>query len=101
MLKLPGSSALSAFRIARLLTRLQALEPAVSTLQAQFLHFVDCNAEPDARERLLFDQLLDDGGERPPGAGAHPAESQRLLVVPRPGTSSPWSSNATDIAHVC
>jgi phosphoribosylformylglycinamidine synthase len=101
MLKLPGSSALSAFRIARLLARLQALEPAVSTLQAQFLHFVDCNGEPDARERLLLDQLLDDGGERPPGAAAHAAESQRLLVVPRPGTISPWSSKATDIAHVC
>ena len=36
MLKLPGSSALSAFRIARLLARLRALEPAVSAVQAQF-----------------------------------------------------------------
>ncbi len=24
-----------------------------------------------------------------------------MLVVPRPGTISPWSSKATDIAHVC
>jgi phosphoribosylformylglycinamidine synthase len=105
MLKLPGSSALSAFRIARLLARLQALEPAVSALQAQFLHFVDCSDELQAHDRLLLEQLLDDGGERPPAGVAAGAAStlqaQRLLVVPRPGTISPWSSKATDIAHVC
>ena len=71
MLKLPGSSALSAFRIARQLARLQQLEPAVRALQAQFLHFVDCSAELQAHERGLLDQLLDDGGEHP--AAAAPA----------------------------
>ena len=101
MLKLPGSSALSAFRIARLLARLQGLEPAVSALEAQYVHFVDCSGEPDAHERRLLDQLLDDGGERATGAAGQAGESLRLLVVPRPGTISPWSSKATDIAHVC
>jgi phosphoribosylformylglycinamidine synthase len=100
MLKLPGSSALSAFRIARQLARLQQLEPAVRALQAQFLHFVDCSAELHAHERGLLDQLLDDGGERP-AAAATAAAVLRLLVVPRPGTISSWSSKATDIAHVC
>ncbi len=28
-------------------------------------------------------------------------EGSLLLVVPRPGTISPWSSKATDIAHNC
>ena len=104
MLKLPGSSALSAFRIARLLARLQALEPAVRALQAQFLHFVDCSAEPACRiERALLEQLLDDGGDacRAGGTRRRRRSRCRLLVVPRPGTISPWSSKATDIAHVC
>ena len=108
MLKLPGSSALSAFRIARLLARLRALEPAVSAVQAQFLHFVDCSRELAASDRARLEQLLDDGAQREPiGAAdsaadtAGAAPSQRLLVVPRPGTISPWSSKATDIAHVC
>ncbi len=26
---------------------------------------------------------------------------QRILVTPRVGTESPWSSKATDIVHVC
>ena len=102
MLTLPGSSALSAFRIARLLARLQGLEAAVSALQAQFLHVVDCSGGLTGRDRSLLDQLLDDGGEPPREPTATPAaETLRLLVVPRPGTISPWSSKATDIAHVC
>jgi phosphoribosylformylglycinamidine synthase len=101
MLKLPGSSALSAFRIARLLARLQALEPAVSALEAQYLHFVDCSTEPGAHERRMLDQLLDDGGERAPHEALNAAASLSLLVVPRLGTISPWSSKATDIARVC
>ena len=30
-----------------------------------------------------------------------PHRGQRLLVTPRVGTESPWSSKATDILHVC
>jgi len=100
MLRLPGSSAHSAFRIARLLARLQSLEPAVSALRSQFVHFVDCATALDVSGRALLDRLLDDGGERPPPA-APQAAALRLLVVPRPGTISPWSSKATDIAQVC
>ena len=100
MLKLPGSSALSAFRVARLLARLQTLEPAVGGLQAQYLHFVDHSERLDASGRLLLERLLNDGQEHPPMV-APAAPSMLLLVVPRPGTISPWSSKATDIAQVC
>src|SRR5690606_16705653 len=40
--------------------------------------------------------LLHSAGHAPLPAGA-----QRLLAVPRPGTISPWSSKATDIARAC
>jgi phosphoribosylformylglycinamidine synthase len=100
MLTLPGSSAHSAFRIHRLLARLQRLEPAVSALRSQFMYFVECASALDENGRALLDQLLDDGGERPPPVAPQGA-ALRLLVVPRPGTISPWSSKATDIAQVC
>ena len=83
MLKLPGSSALSAFRVARLLARLQTLEPAVGGLQAQYLHFVDHSERLDASGRLLLERLLNDGQEHPPMV-APAAPSMLLLVVPRP-----------------
>ncbi|MGH8231122.1 MAG: hypothetical protein ACRESY_04800, partial [Steroidobacteraceae bacterium] len=80
-----------------MLARLQAIEPGVTDLQSHFLYFIDTSRALDARERARLDQLLDDGGQRPtPMPQALP-----LLVVPRPGTISPWSSKATDIAHVC
>ena len=48
--------------------------------------------------------MVDDHGAiRPSGARQEllNLRQQGLLVVRRPGTISPWSSKATDIAHVC
>ncbi|HKT74158.1 MAG TPA: phosphoribosylformylglycinamidine synthase [Steroidobacteraceae bacterium] len=99
MLQLPGASALSTFRIAKLLDRLTALEPAVRGLSARFVHFVDLERPLDGAERGLLGQLLVYGPREE--AAAPSGDGERLLVVPRPGTISPWSSKATDIAHVC
>jgi len=104
MLTLPGSQALSGFRTASLLARLSALEPALVALRAQFLHFVDCSRELDAAEYARLTALLDEGDASGPATGAHGAADLHrleLLVVPRPGTISAWSSKATDIAQVC
>jgi phosphoribosylformylglycinamidine synthase len=99
MLVLPGAPAWSAFRLQRLLARLQAVEPGISALQATFIHFIHCVRPLDARERSRLAQLLEvtDGG----AARAAVPGSPLRLVVPRPGTISPWSSKATDIARVC
>ena len=100
MLKLAGPPALSAFRIAKLLERLTVIEAAVKSLSAHFVHFADLERELTATERATLTQLLSYGprAERAPAAGA---DVHRVLVVPRAGTISPWSSKATDIAHVC
>src|SRR5579863_6882351 len=106
MLTLTGSQALSPFRIERLLTRLRSRESAVAGIGAHFLHFAQCRRELHAVERVRLEHLLDDRGARSPGAaGAQTprgiASLWEPLVLPRPGTISPWSSKATDIAHVC
>jgi len=102
MLTLAGSQALSDFRLIRLLARLRALEPGVAAVSAQFMHFVQCSRELDALEAARLAQLLADGGAPPPRVCADSQRPvQRLLVLPRPGTISPWSSKATDIAQVC
>jgi phosphoribosylformylglycinamidine synthase len=103
MLTLPGSQALSEFRIHRLLERLRSLEPAVTALSAQFVHLVDCRRELDERERSRLVRLLEDGGTPMPldAASIAPGTPWRVLVLPRPGTISPWSSKASDIARVC
>jgi phosphoribosylformylglycinamidine synthase len=99
MIELPGASAVSEFRIAKLRPALEAIEPGIGAITARFIHFVDLERDLDQRERALLDRLLTYGpretarGSATPGAG--------VIVVPRFGTISPWSSKATDIARVC
>jgi phosphoribosylformylglycinamidine synthase len=94
ILKLRGASALSDFRLAKLLQELKKAHPAVRGLAAEFWHFIEADAEPDAR---LLERLLRYG--TPPDAAQK--GGALFLVVPRLGTISPWSSKATDIARNC
>src|SRR5579872_6073647 len=109
MLELPGSQALSRFRILNLLERLRGLESTVGSLKAQFVYLIwsEHGFDPERRTRLA--QLLDDGGTVAVTYSAtgetdelaSMPNSAEFLVVPRAGTISPWSSKATDIAHAC
>ena len=95
MLNLPGGPARSAFRLAGLLAGVQAADPDVHGLSARFVRFVDLSRPLTAEEHARLVELLDDDPEAPP----LPLGRVDLLVCPRPGTVSPWSSKATDIAH--
>ncbi|ROR05716.1 phosphoribosylformylglycinamidine synthase [Erwinia sp. JUb26] len=94
---LRGSPALSAFRINKLLTRFQDAHLPVSDIYAEYVHFADVSAPLDADAKARLQRLLKYG----PSLAEHTPEGRLLLVTPRPGTISPWSSKATDIAHNC
>ncbi|HET7809180.1 MAG TPA: hypothetical protein VFL16_01250, partial [Steroidobacteraceae bacterium] len=103
MIELPGALAVSEFRIAKLRPAVEKRLPgigAVNHLGARFIHFVDLERELDARERALLGRLLT-YGPREDAVRPAPAGAAELVVVPRFGTISPWSSKATDIARVC
>ena len=100
MLQLPGAPALSDFRIAKLLAGLEAREPGVTGLDARFMHFVDIERDARTSQQRQSSQRLLTYGPRSARA-VHDEPGEFLLVVPRAGTISPWSSKATDIAHVC
>ena len=95
LLNLPGRNALSAFRIEKLLASLQ--DTAISGLGASYCHFVELSRELRSTERVTLESLLTYG----PAARAEDEGGTVFLVVPRPGTISPWSSKATDIARNC
>ena len=97
MLELRGAPALSAFRSDKLLQQVRDLVPGVSFLYAEFMHFVDVSAELDSAQQDILDRLLTYG----PHAESQSTDGVLFLVVPRPGTISPWSSKATDIARNC
>ncbi len=94
---LRGSPALSAFRINKLLARFQAAQLPVSNIYAEYVHFADVNDRLNDEELTRLQRLLKYG----PVLSSHTPSGKLLLVTPRPGTISPWSSKATDIAHNC
>ena len=92
-----GGTALSPFKTANLLSALQAVNPALGSVSARFVHFIESDAISAADEQVLK-VLLRYGAHWPANARKNPAS---CLVVPRPGTISPWSSKATDILRNC
>ncbi|PLR36221.1 phosphoribosylformylglycinamidine synthase [Chimaeribacter arupi] len=94
---LRGSPALSAFRINKLLSRCQEARLPVDAVYAEYVHFADVSAPLSADEQTKLQRLLKYG----PSLAEHAPQGRLLLVTPRPGTISPWSSKATDIAHNC
>ncbi|MEH6517305.1 MAG: phosphoribosylformylglycinamidine synthase [Halioglobus sp.] len=98
MLILPGAPALSAFRLQKLTQKLIAIDSGVRVLHTRFVHFAACDGDIDGERRNILDSLLE---YRPASAETDHERGELLLVVPRPGTISPWSSKATDIAHNC
>jgi phosphoribosylformylglycinamidine synthase len=94
-LALRGSPALSASRLARLQKSAGDLVPGVG-LAAEHWYFVELAAPLDAQETVRLKDLLGIPATLPPAPAG-----DLLLVTPRLGTISPWSSKATDIARNC
>ena len=97
VLELPGQSALSEFRLKKLWSILRQSASSVATVHARYAYFVSANVPLNARDSGRLDALLLSGQP----VMKLPASARRIIVVPRPGTISPWSSKATDIAHAC
>lgn len=97
MLILRGAPALSEFRINQLLKSCQAEQLPVSDIYAEYMHFADVTAQPNEQEMHILGKLLKYG----PTIAEHEPAGLLMLVTPRQGTISPWSSKATDIAHNC
>ncbi len=97
VLKLGGGAALSAFRIEKINERLRAIQPGLTVASARYWHFVETDTELDPDDRVTLIRLLTYG----PLAPSAPVSARTILVTPRLGTISPWSSKATDIARQC
>jgi phosphoribosylformylglycinamidine synthase len=97
MFSLLGAPALSQFRLDKLLQSLQAQDGRVRSLASRLIHFIDAARPLDEAELELLGKLLTYG----PRAHLQAERGRRVLVTPRLGTVSPWSSKASDIAKVC
>ncbi|MAB41995.1 MAG: phosphoribosylformylglycinamidine synthase, partial [Pseudomonadales bacterium] len=94
---LRGAPALSDFRRTKLLAKLQSRLAGVTGVYAEFMHFAELSSELDEQSAQVLDRLLRYG----PSVPVEEPAGELVLVVPRFGTISPWSSKATDIARNC
>ncbi len=97
MLTLRGSPALSSFRLQKLQADLIAAGLAVKAVNAEFVHVAEIDGELTSAQQTVLEKILTYG----PSRSAAPIDGLLQVVAPRPGTISPWSSKATDIAHLC
>lgn len=119
MLTLLGPSPFGKPKRSQLLAALQSIQPTIRSIDALHLHFVSIhsNAQITEDQRKVLDSLLIYGDDiafpATQKAISHALSSKQDLtqekasktfiffVTPRPGSISPWSSKATDIARMC
>ena len=97
MLQLRGAPVLSAFRLEKLLQTVRNIIPGIERIYVEYVHFVDVERTLTEDELRKLNSLLSHGAQEAPFM----PQEHALLVVPRLGTISPWSSKATDIVHNC
>ena len=97
MLILRGSPALSSFRLQKILEGLIGAGLPIRAISAEFVHIVDTTTDLTPEGHAVLEQLLTYGPRR----AAHAVTGLTQIIAPRPGTISPWSSKATDIARIC
>ncbi len=97
ILRLRGSRALSQFRMDKLLAGLAGKQFNNVRIHTEFWHFAELSETLDDHEMATLTRLLTYG----PSVPAETEKGELLLVTPRIGTISPWSSKATDIARQC
>ena len=97
MLLLPGSDALSAARFMRLSQQVAELDSKLMLTHAYFVYAIDADGELDSEK---LGALLQPGTSPLPRGDAL-NEQHVVVVAPRFGTISPWSSKATNIARNC
>ncbi|KEY90770.1 phosphoribosylformylglycinamidine synthase [Candidatus Photodesmus katoptron] len=92
-----GSSVFSKFRISKIMKLCHVSNVPVSDIYAEFVHFVNLVSDLNSDEIEKLKKLLKYGSnvrqESPNGF--------LILVTPRLGTISSWSSKSTDIAKNC
>src|SRR5450759_1914579 len=95
-----GSAALSVFRLEKLRSVLHAVAPGVAIADTRHWYFSALRGTTLSKAQAkLLDKVL--GLDKEAGEPGQTGSMQRVLVVPRLGTISPWSTKATDIAQHC
>ncbi|HKI60867.1 MAG TPA: phosphoribosylformylglycinamidine synthase [Mariprofundaceae bacterium] len=100
ILLLQGGDALSSFRRQRLQLALADCGVPAGNIESNWLYIAEINEMESSWTDSDAERLASLLGETPIHFDAA-ASDDLFIVTPRLGTISPWSSKATDIAHLC
>ncbi len=97
LVHLHGRPAHSRLRLEKLRHDTARQVPTLQDINAEFVHFLHLDRPLIGQEFSILAQLLDYG----PRTLLRPRSGLLMLVTPRVGTVSPWSSKASDIVRNC
>jgi phosphoribosylformylglycinamidine synthase len=97
MLVVRGGPALSNFRLDKKLASLSGICPQIKSVHAEYLYIVDTISKLDEHQFEILKTLVHSSYSTVEAT----CTNNEIIIIPRPGTISPWSSKATDIIHHC
>ncbi|HSX21054.1 MAG TPA: phosphoribosylformylglycinamidine synthase [Gammaproteobacteria bacterium] len=93
---LHGAPIARTYALQRLENELKGTSKAVKKLEGQSLYYIESSDQLTAAQLTQLQQIF----QIPAQTTVNP-DTVQIVVTPRPGTVSPWSSKATDILHNC
>ena len=96
MITIEGPPSHSPFRLNQLLTELQNIDSSIASIGARYIHFIDNTKKLSDEENNILLSLLAYGPDWEIGAD----DGDKVLVIPRLGTTSPWSSKSLSLIHI-
>ena len=91
-----GIQALRNFKVRDLNEKINTAFPHIKLLSSEYIHFVETDNELSNKNQLILDKLLNYSPQLDTSNSL-----QKIIITPRVGTISPWSSKATDICQLC
>jgi len=91
-----GIQALRKFKVKAVNEKINSKFSNLNLLSTEYIHFIETDKELNSKNKTNLDKLLNYAPQLTPLKG-----SENIIVIPRLGTISPWSSKATDIVHLC
>ena len=91
-----GIQALRNFKVKTLQQKLRLKLTNLSLLSTEYIHFIESDTKLSSEDKSHLDKLLNYA----PSINTFDSIDS-VIVTPRHGTISPWSSKATDIVHLC
>ncbi|VFP86550.1 Phosphoribosylformylglycinamidine synthase [Candidatus Erwinia haradaeae] len=94
---LRGPTALAVSGVKKLLRDCQEACLPIKEIHTEYIHFIHVSEPLTIDQKTLLQRLLCYG----PSAAQKSLQGHMILVTPRPGTISAWSSKATDLVKNC